>query len=147
MVEEGIGGLPSSKSLTPRAISEKKGPRTKVEFSIINSMNNRLHSTWKIFVASLLETPIYSINMLTKFSTAGNIRVFCRIRPISGGENFGHFRPVVALDSSNVLLRLTDNKSKSYSFDKVFHPGSSQGAWRISNFFVISFLSMVQNKQ
>ncbi|XP_050277519.1 kinesin-like protein KIN-14T [Quercus robur] len=56
----------------------------------------------------------------------GNIRVFCRIRPISEGENFGHFRPVVASDSSNVLLRLTDNKSKSYRFDKVFHPGSSQ---------------------
>ncbi|KAL4612030.1 hypothetical protein ACB092_08G169400 [Castanea dentata] len=56
----------------------------------------------------------------------GAIRVFCRIRPISEGENFGHFGPVVALDSSNVLLRLTDNKSKSYSFDKVFHPGSSQ---------------------
>ncbi len=43
------------------------------------------------------------------------------------GESFGHFRPVVAFDSSNVLLRLSDNKSKSYSFDKVFQPGSSQG--------------------
>ncbi|XP_021816719.1 kinesin-like protein KIN-14T [Prunus avium] len=56
----------------------------------------------------------------------GNIRVLCRIRPITIGENFGRFRPVVALDSSNVHLRLTDNKSKSYSFDVVFHPGSSQ---------------------
>ncbi|CAL8159625.1 unnamed protein product [Prunus armeniaca] len=56
----------------------------------------------------------------------GNIRVLCRIRPITIGENFGRFRPVVALDSSNVHLRLTDNKSKSYSFDMVFHPGSSQ---------------------
>ncbi|KAK7857564.1 kinesin-like protein kin-14t [Quercus suber] len=32
------------------------------------------------------------------------------------------FLDLKALDSSNVLLRLTDNKSKSYSFDKVFHP-------------------------
>ncbi|PQP93752.1 kinesin-like protein KIF22 [Prunus yedoensis var. nudiflora] len=56
----------------------------------------------------------------------GNIRVLCRIRPITTGENFGRFRPVVALDSSNVHLRLTDDKSKSYSFDVVFHPGSSQ---------------------
>lgn len=54
--------------------------------------------------------------------------MLCRIRPITIGENFGRFRPVVALDSSNVHLRLTDNKSKSYSFDVVFHPGSSQGA-------------------
>ncbi|GLU19622.1 hypothetical protein SLE2022_358610 [Rubroshorea leprosula] len=56
----------------------------------------------------------------------GNIRVFCRIRPITLGENFGRLRPVVALDSSNVHLKLADNKTKSYSFDKVFHPGSSQ---------------------
>jgi hypothetical protein len=27
-----------------------------------------------------------------------------------------------------------ENKSKSYNFDKVFHPGSSQGAWRRSSF-------------
>ncbi|GLT82475.1 hypothetical protein SLE2022_008410 [Rubroshorea leprosula] len=56
----------------------------------------------------------------------GNIRVFCRIRPVTLGENFGHLRPVVALDSSNIHLKLADNKTKSYSFDKVFHPGSSQ---------------------
>lgn len=55
------------------------------------------------------------------------------------GESFGHFRPVVAFDSSNVLLRLSDNKSKSYSFDKVFQPGSSQGVWIISNFFSYHF--------
>ncbi|XP_004296149.1 PREDICTED: uncharacterized protein LOC101301282 [Fragaria vesca subsp. vesca] len=56
----------------------------------------------------------------------GNIRVLCRIRPIEMGENFGRFRPVVALDSSNVLLRFSDNKNKNYTFDKVFHHGSSQ---------------------
>ncbi|KAL5543159.1 hypothetical protein UlMin_010869 [Ulmus minor] len=56
----------------------------------------------------------------------GNIRVFCRIRPIAIGENFGRLRPVAALDSSSVLLKLSENKSKTYSFDKVFHPGSSQ---------------------
>ncbi|XP_015883614.2 kinesin-like protein KIN-14T isoform X1 [Ziziphus jujuba] len=56
----------------------------------------------------------------------GNIRVFCRIRPITSEENFGHFRPLSALDSSNVLLKLADNKGKTYSFDKVFGADSSQ---------------------
>ncbi|KAK9273189.1 hypothetical protein L1049_017996 [Liquidambar formosana] len=56
----------------------------------------------------------------------GNIRVFCRVRPITLGQNFDHLRPVIALDSSNLLLKLADNKSRSYSFDRVFHPGSSQ---------------------
>ncbi|XVF04526.1 hypothetical protein REPUB_Repub05bG0091200 [Reevesia pubescens] len=56
----------------------------------------------------------------------GNIRVFCRVKPFTLGENLGPH--VVALDTSNLLLRLGDNKSKRYSFDKVFHPGSSQDA-------------------
>ncbi|KAM6566752.1 hypothetical protein CsatA_025880 [Cannabis sativa] len=56
----------------------------------------------------------------------GNIRVFCRIRPITVPENFGQLKAVAALDSSNVVLKLAENKSKTYSFDKVFHPGSSQ---------------------
>ncbi|KAJ6694566.1 KINESIN-LIKE PROTEIN KLP-3 [Salix koriyanagi] len=48
----------------------------------------------------------------------GNIRVFCRIRPITFGENSGHLRPVVASDSNKVVLKLMDSKSKSYTFDK-----------------------------
>ncbi|KAB5565239.1 hypothetical protein DKX38_005293 [Salix brachista] len=56
----------------------------------------------------------------------GNIRVFCRIRPITFGENSGHLRPVVASDSNKVVLKLMDSKSKSYTFDKVLHPDSSQ---------------------
>ncbi|KAJ9697644.1 hypothetical protein PVL29_006987 [Vitis rotundifolia] len=56
----------------------------------------------------------------------GNIRVFCRIRPITVGENSSRLSTVITLDSSNALLKLAENKSKRYSFDKVFHPGSSQ---------------------
>lgn len=56
----------------------------------------------------------------------GNIRVFCRIRPILPDEKCGPSRPVFALDSSNVLLKLTEDKTKRYIFDKVFHPWSSQ---------------------
>ncbi|GMN35664.1 hypothetical protein TIFTF001_042263, partial [Ficus carica] len=57
----------------------------------------------------------------------GNIRVFCRIRPIAIGDNFSRLRPIAALDSSNILLKLAENKSKTYSFDTVFDPESSQG--------------------
>ncbi|XWS73402.1 hypothetical protein CRYUN_Cryun02cG0125100 [Craigia yunnanensis] len=56
----------------------------------------------------------------------GNIRVYCRVRPFTLGENLGRLGPVVALDTSNLLLKLADNKSKRYTFDKVFHPGSAQ---------------------
>lgn len=45
------------------------------------------------------------------------------------GDNSSHLSTVIALDSSNALLKLAENKTKGYSFDKVFHPGSSQGAW------------------
>ncbi|XP_060179803.1 kinesin-like protein KIN-14B [Lycium barbarum] len=53
----------------------------------------------------------------------GNIRVFCRIRPISIASQ----KSVKALGSNEVFINLADNKTKSYSFDKVFHPSSSQG--------------------
>ncbi|KAL3347862.1 hypothetical protein AABB24_021483 [Solanum stoloniferum] len=57
------------------------------------------------------------------FDLKGNIRVFCRIRPISVGSQ----KSVEALDSNEMIINLVDNKSKIYSFDKVFHPSSSQG--------------------
>ncbi|KAE9462345.1 hypothetical protein C3L33_05729, partial [Rhododendron williamsianum] len=56
----------------------------------------------------------------------GNIRVFCRVRPITMGDNCYLLRPVVSLDSSRLALNFAKNKSKIYSFDKVFHPSSSQ---------------------
>ncbi|XP_048136960.1 kinesin-like protein KIN-14T isoform X3 [Rhodamnia argentea] len=57
----------------------------------------------------------------------GNIRVFCRVRPMNVTEKIGCARPVVATDSSTVFLKVASGKNKSYSFDKVFHPSSSQG--------------------
>ncbi|WOL06812.1 kinesin KP1 isoform X2 [Canna indica] len=56
----------------------------------------------------------------------GNIRVFCRVRPFLPDENCGCARPVLTSDSSKMLLRTTEKKSKQYSFDKVFHPQSTQ---------------------
>lgn len=103
------------------------------------SFTNLLHPTWKVIVNK-------SSHMLIVSAIAGNIRVFCRIRPISMGENFGRLRPVIAKDSSNVLLKLADNKSKNYSFDKVFHPGSSQGAW-ISTTSLCDFISFMYSPE
>ncbi|XP_010552292.1 PREDICTED: kinesin-II 85 kDa subunit [Tarenaya hassleriana] len=51
----------------------------------------------------------------------GNIRVFCRVRPIRTVSG-----SAVASDTRNVAIRLTENKSKVYSFDRVFVPDSSQ---------------------
>ncbi|XP_020086622.1 kinesin-like protein KIN-14B isoform X1 [Ananas comosus] len=57
----------------------------------------------------------------------GNIRVFCRIRPSPTDVNYAYYKPpLFNLDSSNVSLRVADNKSKQYRFDKVFHPHSTQ---------------------
>lgn len=85
--------------------------------------------------------------MLSKFRIAGNIRVFCRIRPIAIGENFSRLRPIAALDSSNILLKLAENKSKTYSFDTVFHPGSSQGDCTNSLLLTHSFSSWCTTEQ
>ncbi|KAE8687169.1 kinesin-like protein KIF3A-like isoform X2 [Hibiscus syriacus] len=63
----------------------------------------------------------------------GNIRVFCRVRPLTLEENIGGlgfvFGPVVALDTSDLLLELGNNKSKRYTFDKVFHGSSQDGVF------------------
>ncbi|MCL7046124.1 hypothetical protein MKW94_016157, partial [Papaver nudicaule] len=56
----------------------------------------------------------------------GNIRVFCRIKPTSTGEKLSHQEVAIASDFTNVMLKLHANKSKLYSFDRVFHPDTSQ---------------------
>lgn len=61
--------------------------------------------------------------LLILLSLPGNIRVFCHIRPTRKGENSS---AVVVLDSASLLLNFEVNKTKIYSFDKVFRPASSQ---------------------
>ncbi|KAM7523022.1 hypothetical protein LguiA_012924 [Lonicera macranthoides] len=79
-----------------------------------------------------LNASIYQLNtqrrqLLNHFlDMKGNIRVFCRVRPITIGESLKHQTPVVAFDSSTVLLNFANNKTKIYNFDKVFNPASSQ---------------------
>ncbi|KAK2980861.1 hypothetical protein RJ640_003088, partial [Escallonia rubra] len=81
---------------------------------------------------AILAANIYQLNTQRRqalndiLDLKGNIRVFCRVRPVIMEENFKHLGPVVALDSSAVLVNFAETKSKLYSFDKVFHPGSKQ---------------------
>ncbi|KAK3024052.1 hypothetical protein RJ639_042963, partial [Escallonia herrerae] len=81
---------------------------------------------------AILAANIYQLNIQRRqalndiLDLKGNIRVLCRMRPVMMEENFKHLGPVVALDSSAVLVNFAETKSKLYSFDKVFHPGSKQ---------------------
>ncbi|XP_010480095.1 PREDICTED: kinesin-like protein KIN-14F [Camelina sativa] len=53
----------------------------------------------------------------------GNIRVFCRVRPLGASDKR---KPPVASDTRNVIIKLTETKRKTYNFDRVFQPDSSQ---------------------
>ncbi|XP_009376253.2 kinesin-like protein KIN-14T isoform X2 [Pyrus x bretschneideri] len=100
---------------------------TNLETDTSSDAASKIRDELAILTAHMKEFNKRRRQVLNEFlNLKGNIRVLCRIRPIAIGENFGHLRPVVALDSSDVLLRLTDNKNKTYSFDNVFRPGSSQ---------------------
>ncbi|KAJ4917991.1 P-loop containing nucleoside triphosphate hydrolases superfamily protein [Raphanus sativus] len=52
----------------------------------------------------------------------GNIRVFCRVKPLDSKN----LRAPVASDARNVIIKLTESKRKTYNFDRVFQPDSSQ---------------------
>ncbi|KAL0853257.1 hypothetical protein Bca101_058409 [Brassica carinata] len=52
----------------------------------------------------------------------GNIRVFCRVKPLDSKN----LRAPVASDTRNVFIKLTESKRKTYNFDRVFQPDSSQ---------------------
>ncbi|CAL9133197.1 unnamed protein product [Musa textilis] len=56
----------------------------------------------------------------------GNIRVFCRVRLFLPDEIRGYARRVLTSDTTKLFLRIADDKNKQYSFDKVFHPQSTQ---------------------
>lgn len=61
----------------------------------------------------------------------GNIRVFCRCRPLSSEEISKGFASVVEFDPSNdseFQVVLADNSKKQFRFDHVFSPNDSQEA-------------------
>ncbi|KAK3027488.1 hypothetical protein RJ639_040289 [Escallonia herrerae] len=72
---------------------------------------------------AILAANIYQLNTQRRqalndiLDLKGNIRVLCRMRPVMMEENFKHLGPVVALDSSAVLVNFAETNSKLYSFD------------------------------
>ncbi|KAJ4881983.1 P-loop containing nucleoside triphosphate hydrolases superfamily protein [Raphanus sativus] len=52
----------------------------------------------------------------------GNIRVFCRVKPLDSKKS----RAPVSSDARNIIIKLTESKRKTYNFDRVFQPDSSQ---------------------
>ncbi|RWR75752.1 kinesin KP1 isoform X1 [Cinnamomum micranthum f. kanehirae] len=118
-----IKELPSEKpSAGPNMVDSSEGKDTEVDADI-----SKIQDDLTVLNAHLNQLNLQRRKALNDFlDLKGNIRVFCRIRPVLADEKCGSSRPVVALDSSNLLLKFAENKRKHYSFDKVFHPGSSQ---------------------
>lgn len=59
----------------------------------------------------------------------GKIRVYCRIRPFSKTEKAEADRAIACykiFDENNIDIGVTKNKTKSYQFDSVFGPESTQ---------------------
>ncbi|XP_004495728.1 kinesin-like protein KIN-14S [Cicer arietinum] len=61
----------------------------------------------------------------------GNIRVFCRCRPLSESETANGFASVVNFESSSeneLQVVCSDSSKKQFKFDHVFRPGDNQEA-------------------
>lgn len=60
----------------------------------------------------------------------GNIRVFCRCRPLNKAENANGSTSVVEFDSSQeneLQIVSSDSSKKQFKFDYVFKPEDNQG--------------------
>lgn len=67
--------------------------------------------------------------MLIRFVfTSGNIRVFCRVRPVCQEEAEADSKSVVSFDSDDDAVLYISNKGKLMTFDldKVFPPHATQ---------------------
>lgn len=68
---------------------------------------------------------------MAKFDTLlGNIRVYCRVRPSTGGQP-NHHSPVSNIDEGSISF-ITPSKNgkegkKTFNFNRVFGPSSTQG--------------------
>ena len=63
----------------------------------------------------------------------GNIRVFCRCRPLNQDEIANGSSSIVDFDSSQeneLQITCSDSSKKQFKFDHVFRPEDNQGNWR-----------------
>lgn len=66
----------------------------------------------------------------------GNIRVFCRCRPLSESEIANGSATVVNFESSSdneLQLICSDSSKKQFKFDYVFRPEDNQGIIEVTN--------------
>lgn len=57
----------------------------------------------------------------------GSIRVFCRSRPLTEDDTSKGHRNVLSFGDDEMSITVTDGKkSKSFNYDRVFGPSSSQ---------------------
>ena len=70
----------------------------------------------------------------------GNIRVFCRCRPLSESEKANGFTSVVNFDSTleNELQVISDSSKKPFKFDHVFKPEDNQGIMGVTTFDIVA---------
>lgn len=74
----------------------------------------------------------------------GNIRVFCRCRPLSQADLANGCASVVEFDGSHeneLQLLSTDSSKKHFKFDHVFKPEDGQGTLSCFFFFGINLCS------
>ncbi|KAI3996497.1 hypothetical protein MKX01_001335, partial [Papaver californicum] len=111
----------------PFTSSVTKSNSSENQESHVDSMITKIRANLDVLNAQLNQLNIQRKQALNELlDLKGNIHVFCRIRPLLEEKIVGNPESVVALDSNNVILKLRENKSRRYSFDKVFDPGSSQ---------------------
>ncbi|KAL0306427.1 UNVERIFIED_CONTAM: Kinesin-like protein KIN-14C [Sesamum radiatum] len=113
-------------------LSDISAMETRSEFeeqkTIINQLQNRLaDAESKIVEGEQLRKKLHN----TILELKGNIRVFCRVRPILSDDGVGTDTKVVSFPTSAEAqgrgIDLTQNGQKlSFTFDKVFMPDASQ---------------------
>lgn len=81
------------------------------------------------------------MNLFSKFScVSGNIRVFCRCRPLSKSEVVAGCASVMDFDAANdgdLGIAANGSNKKSFKFDRVYTPKDDQGGHFLLYFWVL----------
>lgn len=76
----------------------------------------------------------------------GNIRVFCRCRPLNSDEIGNGLTSVIEFDPAQdheLLVNCSDSSKKQFKFDHVFKPEDNQGNLKVQLTELIHSLFMV----